>query len=175
MHRITRLLAAMAFALATGGTSSARAALIPPADEVALTVNVVTGEVRLVGNAADPAEMRSYQIGSLGGSLDSTQWNSLTLQGFGGWEDFDPVPNGAVTEITFTNSPLTINDVGISLGALFRPGFTQDLQFGYTEQDNDAANPEGLTGAITYVPEPSTAAVVFALAGLSTLRRRRQA
>jgi hypothetical protein len=171
MHRFKHLLSVSVFALATValGANAVHAQTAGP-DQVALSVNVLSGEVRLIGNSADAAELYSYQIDSAAGSLDSFNWDSLADQGVGDFVEFTQ-SDSSVFERAF-NDTASINAAGLSLGSLFRVGTQQDLVFSYGEEDNGGVV-GNFNGSVTYVPEPATASMLVALAGVSTLRRRR--
>lgn len=171
MLRISQRLTAGMFSLAaclfaTAGTASAQT---PPADQIGLRVNFLTGDVRLIGNAGDPAELAGYTISSPNSSLDSFQWDSLSDQGAPDFVEFVQ-SDAAVDEQSF-GATVSINATGRSLGLLFRPGGTQDLAFAYDEQDAGGVITP-LAGGVTYVPEPATASLL--VAGACALRRRRQ-
>lgn len=163
------LIAAVAALALIGTLADTASAQTPAADQIALRVNISTGEIRLIGNASDPGELAGYTITSGSSSLDSFNWESLSDNGEPDFIEF--VQGDASVREQSIGAAATINATGRSLGNLFRVGGTQDLTFAYDEQDaGNVIIP--FTGGVTYVPEPATGACVLAAVGLAAMRRR---
>jgi autotransporter-associated beta strand protein len=145
--------------LVEGGTNAA-------ADRADLVVDVVTGQVRIVGNDGDVAEITSYEIGSASGSIVLANWTSLADQGRAGWGELPSTNLLLGEDHGFTAD--TVNATGFGLGALFKvAGGTQDLRFNYGDE-NFATS----TGTVTYVPEP-TGLALLGLGAVGFVSRRR--
>lgn len=155
----------LAVCLSFTGSAFAQAA----ADQVFLEVNISTGEVKIVGQNGDPAELASYQIDSTSQSLNSANWNSLADQGQSGFVEFTQ-SDASVIEGSFGASA-SVNATGRSLGLLFDTGGAQDLVFLYGEEDAGGVI-GSFTGSVSYVPEPAAVGLLGA-AGLLFARRRR--
>jgi len=151
-----------------GSTAPTASAQTVAADQVGLLVNPATGEIRLIGNAGDPAELANYQITSPSASLNAAAWNSLADQGTLGFIEIAQT-DASVTETSFGGFT-QIDATGRSLGLLFRTAGSQDLQFLYGESDGGVAT--STVGQVTYVPEPASLALL-ALLTLPPLARRR--
>jgi autotransporter-associated beta strand protein len=138
------------------------------ADRAELVVDVVTGQVRIVGNDADVAEITSYEIGSPSGSIVLANWLSLADQARPGWGELPSTSQLLGEDHGFTAD--TVNATGFGLGALFKvAGGTQDLRFNYGDENFVTG-----VGTVTYVPEPGSIGLLAAGA-IGLLARRRRA
>ncbi len=142
----------------------------PGPDKLELVVNVLTGEMRLVGDDVDKAEFGVYGIRSVGNNMDPTKWNSLQDQAVPpGWSELIGT-DGRVGENTNAVTGFSSADAtGFTLGMLFDIGGAQDLVFSYADENNISVS----NAPVSYVPEPSAVALIAAGA-LATLRRPRR-
>ena len=144
-------------------------------DTVDLTVNTITGEIRLVGNDSDPAELTGYDVTSDDGSLSPAEWMTLASQGQNSFITLAASPTG-VSEGSLTGQA-SIDLTGFSLGSLFAEGTGtfESIAFAYTDENGDATigNVINVTPADP-IPEP-TALALLGLGGVGLLARRRRA
>lgn len=140
-----------------------------PADTVVLVINPVTGQTRLVGNNADPAEMAGYQVDSPVGALNPAGANTLADQGIGGFVEIVPPTDLSISEGTFGN-PLAVNRTGFGLGNAFDPnGDRTGIQFAFLDENN-ASVPSTV---VFLIPEP-TGLALLGLGAAGVLMRRRR-
>jgi hypothetical protein len=124
-----------------------------------LEVNTNTGQVTMLAPLAD-LDIQGYAILSPSGSLNPGGWSSLEAKaGFGngnasdgiGWEKLGAGIATRVGEFNLMGSTLfgPSGEGALSLGSLFSPGGTQDLQVQITTTDGTVIN-----GVVNYIDSP---------------------
>jgi hypothetical protein len=103
-----------------------------------LIVNRETGEVSLHNSMDLPVELRNYSIESTAGSLNASDWTSLTDQGEANWNESSATPN-ILAESSLGSSFSLFNGDAHSIGQAYNPtpvsfgSDNEDLQFQYAE------------------------------------------
>jgi hypothetical protein len=166
----------IAFALSTMIAQDIRAA----AEEVTLTlqVNTSSGATKILGDPFDDIAINYYEIRSLLGSLDVTNWLSLEDQDFEGsgplsgpgegWEEAGGASDYVLVEAWLLGSSTVTAEASISLGMAYDFGDNaQDLTFAYGDENGDI-----FAGLVNYVPEPATCTLALAALCLALIRRQ---
>jgi hypothetical protein len=116
-----------------------------------LIVNRETGEVSLHNSMDLPVELQNYSIESASGSLDASDWTSLSDQGEPSWVE-SSFTTSRLAESNLGSSFSLLNDDTRSIGQAYNPtpvsfgSDYEDLQFQHTE-----LNGATLSGRVEYV------------------------
>ncbi len=108
---------------------------------LSLQVDPATGATALINKAGfDAVDIDFYEVQSSSGAINVTGWNSLQDQDYegngaagagNGWEELGTPSSSAASEYFLTGSSNLTGGTSISLGNLFNPSGTQDLQLLY--------------------------------------------
>ena len=164
------LLIASSAAVFVSALGSAAVAAGPDLAEI--IVDTATGNIRLVGNATDPAEVSGYDIVSTDNALIPANWVSLAQQGVAGFGENARLALG-VSEASLT-TVATVDATGFNLGNFFNPavGSINNLSFTYTDENSNVIEGAVTPAATAPLPEPASLGLL-GLGGLALLRRRR--
>lgn len=126
--------------------------------EMQLVVDIVTGQMKFVGNAA---QVNNWDIWSPSGSLMADADGNA-----GPWAGYLINNTSEIAAYTGIGSFVNV-DGDMLLDSAFNVGGTMDFQFLYAGTDGNL-----ITGDVVAVPEPATLAMLT-LGGLAVIRRRR--
>ena len=119
---------------------------ITHAQDVFLVVNRETGSAEVVSNGN--LDVDGYEITSPAGRLSVADWNSLTDQGLGGWEEANP-NNSGISELNINGSSTLEAGAMVSLGSPYNGGAIlpreEDVTFRYSQPGNVVS-----TGVVQY-------------------------
>jgi hypothetical protein len=138
--------------------------IVQVANPIRIEVFTNTGVVNIVGSDTFDYEINGYSVSSAGGSLDTSQWNSLQDQGFGdgntdpndgiGWEQLGDGTANLVGEFNLQGSTV-VGPNGVSmatLGRLFSIGGTEDLEVELSLANGSSLMPNVVYLTATSVP-----------------------